>query len=393
MIKKGQIGIYIHWPFCLSKCPYCDFNSHVRDSIDDAAWQDAYLKTLDHYAELTAGQHVRSVFFGGGTPSLMKPAVVAAILDRIQKNWRIANDIEITLEANPTSVEAEKFKAFRAAGINRVSLGVQALNDADLKFLGRQHSAEEALAAIKIAQDNFERYSFDLIYARPEQTLAQWEVELRQAVKYARGHLSLYQLTIERNTPFYMSYARGDFSMPQEEFAADFYILTQEILESEGLPAYEVSNHAAPGHESRHNMIYWQYGDYIGAGPGAHGRLTIDGVKHATREHSAPEIWLERAGKNGQGAHPYESLGAHDRFMEALMMGFRLREGVSKAALEAEGQCALYEKIDPARLKELAAQGWLVDEGDVLRLEAEGLLRLNAILPYILKEDAVKSAA
>ncbi len=382
---QGQIGIYIHWPFCLAKCPYCDFNSHIREGVDDQAWQEGYIKTLDHYAAQMPGRTVRSVFFGGGTPSLMKPSVVESILERIQKNWRIANDIEITLEANPTSVEADKFVAFRAAGVNRVSLGVQSLNDDDLKFLGREHNAAEALKAIDIARENFERYSFDLIYARPDQTLAQWEAELRSALPHINGHMSLYQLTIERRTPFYMAHARGEFAIPKDDLAADFYTLTQEIMSAEGLPAYEVSNHVAPNQESAHNMIYWRYGDYIGAGPGAHGRLTINGQKHATREHSAPEIWLEKAGANGQAAHEYEPLSADERFMEALMMGLRLAEGVSKAALEREGECMLEDKTDRAKLDELKAQGWLTETDTHIKLEVEGLLRLNAIVPHILK--------
>jgi len=289
----GDVALYIHWPFCASKCPYCDFNSHVADSIDHDRWVARYLEEIDRYADEMSGRKIVSIYFGGGTPSLMRPSSVEAILDRVQARWKIANDIEITLEANPTSVEMEKFADFRVAGVNRVSLGVQALNDDDLAFLGREHSVDEALQALEIAKAQFERVNFDLIYARPEQGLKDWEQELDRAAELAVGHLSLYQLTIERNTPFYMSHAKGDFKIPEQELAADFYVLTQEVLEAAGLVSYEVSNHAVVGQESRHNLMYWHYGDYIGIGPGAHGRVTSGGEKYATRAHAAPQIWLD----------------------------------------------------------------------------------------------------
>ena len=385
MDQEGQLGVYIHWPFCLAKCPYCDFNSHVRDSIDEEAWEQTYLKALEFYAGLLPGRQVVSVFFGGGTPSLMPAQTVESIFSRIQSLWPVANDIEVTLEANPTSVEAGKFKDFRVAGVNRVSLGVQSLVDADLKFLGREHSAQEALRAVGIANDVFDRTSFDLIYARPEQSLQDWEAELKQALPYTDGHMSLYQLTIERNMPFYAAHARGDFSLPKDELAADFYDLTQDILGDAGLPAYEVSNHARQGQESRHNLIYWDYGDYVGVGPGAHGRITVDGQKQATREHSAPDVWLERAGHNGQAFHPFETLSADDRFLEALMMGLRVREGVSLKTLEKAGQCAWEERLDRSKIEELEKQGWLTLQPERLVLEREGLLRLNAVIPFILR--------
>lgn len=393
MFQKGQLGLYIHWPFCLFKCPYCDFNSHVRDGINDADWQNAFLKSLDRYAAEVPDRTVRSIFFGGGTPSLMKPHAIEAIIERVQKNWHISNNIEITLEANPTSVEADKFKAFRAAGINRVSLGIQAMNDSDLKFLGRQHSAADALNAIEIARNNFDRYSFDLIYARPDQTLKAWEAELNDALKHTAGHMSLYQLTIERKTPFYAAHARGDFSIPQDDLAADFYDLTQEIMSTAGLPAYEVSNHAAPDQESRHNLTYWHYGDYIGVGAGAHGRLTIDGQKFATREHSTPEAWLSQALGNGNAAKPYERLSNEDQFLEALMMGLRLTTGLSKRNLEDATGCNFDAHIDRAKLDTLIAQNWITETPDHIKLEREGMLRLNAIIPYILKADLDKAAA
>ena len=368
-------GIYIHWPFCKAKCPYCDFNSHVRAGIDHMAWREAYLKSLEHYAALTPDRRISSVFFGGGTPSLMEPETVGAILDKIQQLWRIDNDLEVTLEANPTSVEAGKFAGFREAGITRVSLGVQALDDKVLKFLAREHSAAEALKAIDIARKYFDRLSFDLMYARPEQTLDQWRAELTQALEHAGDHLSLYQLTIEKKTPFYALSLQGAFIMPGEELAADFYNLTQDILEEAGLPAYEVSNHARAGQECRHNLIYWHYDDYIGIGPGAHGRVTLDGAKHATRDHAAPEIWLERVTEKGCGAHPFEALGPEDEAMEAVMMGLRLREGF----VPPPGY------IDERKLESAVSEGWLVREDERIVPTREGWLRLNALVPYLLK--------
>jgi len=280
-------GVYIHWPFCKSKCPYCDFNSHVSDSVDHNAWAKSYAHEIDHVASMTGQREVTSIFFGGGTPSLMKPQTVEHILNHLCTVWNVSKDIEITLEANPTSIEADKFSDFKAAGINRVSVGVQSLRDSDLKFLGREHSAKEAIGAIKIANDIFERVSFDLIYARPEQTIESWREELTEALEYANGHLSLYQLTIEQGTPFYAMEARGDFRIPEADQAGEFYEVTQEILNAAGLPAYEISNHAAKGQESAHNLTYWRYGDYAGIGPGAHGRLTLDAKKYATRTPTA----------------------------------------------------------------------------------------------------------
>ncbi len=389
--KNGQIGIYIHWPFCLSKCPYCDFNTYVRPEIDQERWASAYLASLQHYAEKTGSCEVVSLYFGGGTPSLMDPLTVQRIIDKIHASWPVASEVEITLEANPTSVEVEKFKAFKAAGVNRVSLGVQALNDADLKFLGREHSPVEALAAIDVAQNTFERMSFDLIYARPEQTLEDWRNELSEAVKIAKGHLSLYQLTIERNTPFYFDHEQGKFFVPEEDVAADFYTLTQDILSQNDLPAYEVSNYAAPGHESRHNMLYWQYQDYIGIGPGAHGRLSLDGTKYATREHHAADIWLEQVEEKGFGTHPYQELSPYDRYIEALMMGLRLSEGISLAHLAAQGEGAWNAYLDTEKLQTAIDQGWAALTKDNLKLSQEGLLRLNALMSYLIKDKPMAS--
>ncbi len=369
-------GIYVHWPFCASKCPYCDFNSHVAETIDHERWAAAYLKELDHHAALIKGRKVSSIFFGGGTPSLMNPETVQKIIFHIQKNWKVSNDIEITLEANPTSIESEKFKAFKAAGVNRISVGVQSLHDDALKFLGRQHSAKEALAALEIAGDVFDRVNFDLIYARPEQTLKEWRDELKEALNYTNGHLSVYQLTIEPNTAFQTWHARGDFQMPQEDLAADFYDLTQDILEGAGLPAYEVSNHAATDQESRHNLIYWTYGDYAGIGPGAHGRLTLEGKKLATRGHRAPEIWLESVESKGSGLHPVEDISKDQQMTEAVMMGLRLREGINIESYKND--------LDQNKIKALEDEGLLILDGHVLRTTPEGLKKLNSVLSFLL---------
>jgi len=398
MNSKGQIGLYIHWPFCLSKCPYCDFNVHVRDQIDHDRWQAAYIRCLETYAELTKGRVLASIFFGGGTPSTMKPEVVGSIIDKARSLWPCVNDLDVTLEANPTSIEADKFSAFKDAGVSRVSIGVQALNDADLAFLGRAHSAADALRAIEIASDTFDRFSFDLMYARPDQTLDNWCRELERAAMLARGHLSLYQLTIERNTPFHYDHAQGVFNIPNDGLATDFYNLTQDVLSAKGLPAYEVSNHAEDGHESRHNLIYWHYGDYIGIGPGAHGRLTLEGQggvgqggqgrevqKFATREHHAPDVWLEKVEAFGRGAHPFELLFHEDRFLEALMMGLRLNKGVCLDHLSEQGGKLWENYVDLQRLKVAQDEGWIKRSTHSLCLTPSGILRLNALIPYILK--------
>ena len=388
------MGVYVHWPFCLSKCPYCDFNSHVFKQIDQERWRDAYLQVLDYYRALLPGRQVVSIYFGGGTPSLMPPETVEAIIYQIQKNWPVANDIEITLEANPTSVEIDKFRAFQQAGVNRVSVGVQALKAEDLKFLGRRHSVDEGLRAIETARDVFDRYNFDLIYARPNQNLKEWQQELESALQYAGNHLSLYQLTIEQNTPFYKSYSKGGFSLPHEELAADFYNLTQEVLEAVDLPAYEVSNHARAGQESSHNMIYWMYGDYIGVGPGAHGRFLQDGHKYTSQEYAAPKDWIEKVyAQHGGGAqhYPFEIIPPKDRLIEALMMGLRVRGGVRFDRLREvsgfEPDYDLGRYIDFSKAKTLAEEGWLECSDDSMRLTREGWLRMNAILPFILKNN------
>ena len=377
-------GLYVHWPFCLSKCPYCDFNSHVRASVDQARWRGALIRELDHYAAETAGRRLTSIFFGGGTPSLMPPETVAAVIERADRHWRLVDDIEITLEANPTSVEAGKFAGFRAAGVNRVSLGVQALNDADLRFLGRQHSAAEAKAAVEIARRAFLRYSFDLIYARPAQSPEAWRAELAEALDLAGDHLSVYQLTIEPETAFGAAHRRGELPVADEDTAASLFELTQDLLAEAGLPAYEISNHARPGAESRHNLTYWRYGDYVGIGPGAHGRITLSGDKLATRQHRAPEAWLAAVERSGHATQQRDPVGPQDRLAEMLMMGLRTTDGVRRARLIAETGHAIEETLDPKRLERLIAGGFLVIDDDGLRATAAGRQRLNAVLSDLL---------
>jgi oxygen-independent coproporphyrinogen-3 oxidase len=377
-------GVYVHWPFCLSKCPYCDFNSHVRAAVDHGRWQAALLRELGHYATDTQGRRLTSIFFGGGTPSLMEPATVAAVIARAGEHWPFADDIEITLEANPTSVEAGKFAGFRSAGVNRVSLGVQALNDADLKFLGRHHSAAEARAALDIARRHFERHSFDLIYARPGQSASAWRAELAQALDLAGDHLSVYQLTIEPETVFGAAHRRGELQVPGEDEAGALFELTQELLDEAGLPAYEISNHARPGGESRHNLTYWRYGDYVGVGPGAHGRLTIGGDKIATRQHRAPEAWLAAVETAGHATRQRDSVAAEDRLAELMMMGLRTVDGVPRSRIVAECGRPLEAVIDPARLGRLIDGGFLLLDDARLRATPAGRQRLNAVIGELL---------
>ena len=377
-------GLYIHWPFCASKCPYCDFNSHVSDAINHQSWADAYLKELGHVASKTSERTITSIFFGGGTPSLMMPETVEQILTHVRKLWSVAPNIEITLEANPTSIEAQKFESFARAGINRVSVGIQSLSDNDLKFLGRQHNAEQALEALEVATKNFERFSFDLIYARPEQTTQMWRDELEEALRHENGHISLYQLTIEQGTPFFTQHARGDFQVPEQDSAGELYEVTQGILSGAGLPAYEVSNHARLGQESQHNLTYWRYGDYAGIGPGAHGRLTLDGEKFATRTHRAPDIWLERVNKNGHGYHDFELVNNEARFSECMMMGMRLVEGVPFTRIENESGKKWQTLLPDEKLKPLIENGFIKIDNQFIRPTAEGLQRLNSLLGYLL---------
>lgn len=380
----NSLGIYIHWPFCKSKCPYCDFNSHVSDSIDHKKWTQSYLREIGHIAGMTKGRIVTSIFFGGGTPSLMHPSTVEKISNHIAKLWPVEKGVEITLEANPTSIESQKFQDFKAAGINRVSVGVQSLRDNQLKFLGREHSAVEAIEAIKTAAKIFDRYSFDLIYARPEQKIEDWREELQEAIQYGQGHLSLYQLTIEQGTPFYVQAARGEFRVPEQDQAGDFYEVTQEVLEQAGMPAYEISNYAVKGQESAHNLTYWRYGDYAGIGPGAHGRLTLEGQKFATRTHRAPDIWLDKVDRGGHGYHPFEEVNRQERLTEMMMMGLRLREGVALKRIEEEAGQDWRMVLAQDKIQHLVDEKLLTLSQTHLSPTKDGMQRLNGLLSYLL---------
>jgi putative oxygen-independent coproporphyrinogen III oxidase len=373
------LAVYIHWPFCRSKCPYCDFNSHVRDRVDVARWTRALCADLDHQAALLPDREVVSVFFGGGTPSLMPPETAAALVERVRRHWPLAADAEITLEANPNSAEAERFRAFAAAGINRLSLGVQALDPAALRQLGRAHGRGEAIAAIDEARRSFARFSFDLIYARPGQTLAAWRSELDEALAMAGDHLSLYQLTIEPGTAFAALAARGDLVPPQEDAAAALYEATQDRLAAAGMPAYEISNHARPGAECRHNLAYWRYRDYVGIGPGAHGRLSRGRGKCATRQHRAPEGWLRAVEESGTGLEETAAIDRATIVEEMLMMGLRLAEGVSRPRLE-EAAGETVETLFQETLPRLVDGGFLTLDADRLAATAAGRQRLNAVL-------------
>jgi oxygen-independent coproporphyrinogen-3 oxidase len=377
-------GVYLHWPFCKSKCPYCDFNSHVRERVDQRRWRDALLCELDHAAAESGPRRVTSVFFGGGTPSLLPPETVAAVIERIDRLWGLPAGTEITLEANPTSAEAARFAGYGAAGVNRLSLGVQALDDAALRFLGRQHSAAEALQALELARAAFPRISFDLIYARPEQSEAAWLAELDEALALGPEHISLYQLTIEENTAFHGAWRRGELVLPEPDAAAELYERTALQLAAAGLPGYEISNHARPGAECRHNLTYWRYEDYAGIGPGAHGRLTRDGAKFATRAHRAPEAWLDLVAQQGHGWRSFEPIAAEQRLAEMVMMGLRLGEGITRAALRREAGGEIEDLLPGDRLARLIEEGFLVVDAEGLRATAAGRQRLDALLGYLL---------
>ncbi|OPF93212.1 radical SAM family heme chaperone HemW [Rhodopseudomonas palustris] len=371
-------GVYVHWPFCLSKCPYCDFNSHVRHAaIDEERFARAFAREIATTAERIGPRQVSSIFLGGGTPSLMQPSTVAAILDAIARHWQVEPGAEVTLEANPTSVEATRFRGYRAAGVNRVSLGVQALDDASLKALGRLHSAEEALNAVAIAKSAFDRYSFDLIYARPGQTAAMWEAELRYAIGEAAEHLSLYQLTIEPDTPFYSLHKAGKLPTPDEAEARALYDVTQSVCAELGLPAYEISNHARPGAECRHNLIYWRGHEYAGIGPGAHGRLDIGNARYATATEKRPESWLMRVEATGHGLIADEHLTSEERADEFLLMGLRLAEGIDPQRY----QLLSGRPLDPSRIALLREEGAIaVDADGRLRVTQEGFPVLDAVV-------------
>jgi oxygen-independent coproporphyrinogen-3 oxidase len=371
-------GVYIHWPFCAAKCPYCDFNSHVRHQpVDQDAFVDAFLKEMTTMRTISGSRTVTSIFMGGGTPSLMKPQTVDAILNGIARHWHVPDGIEITMEANPSSVEADRFRGYRSAGVNRVSLGVQALNDKDLRFLGRLHNVEDALKAVKLARDIFPRMSFDLIYARPGQREEDWIDELNEAISYAVDHLSLYQLTIEEGTPFFGLHRNGKIVLPSQEDSARLYEITQDVTTAAGMPAYEVSNHAVPGAESRHNLTYWRYGDYAGIGPGAHGRLTTGGRKYATATERGPEAWLEAVRAHGHGMVENESLEHEEQADEMLLMGLRLREGLDLVRWSQQSG----RQLDPDKEDFLIGHGFLERLGNSrIRCTPQGMLILDAVV-------------
>jgi putative oxygen-independent coproporphyrinogen III oxidase len=381
---NGPLGIYVHWPFCKSKCPYCDFNSHVRDGIDQRRWRAALLRELEHAAREAPDRRVETMFFGGGTPSLIDPEIVAALIDRVRALWDCAPDIEITLEANPTSVEAGRFAALARAGVNRVSLGLQALNAAALRFLGREHSVDEAMAALETARGHFGRYSFDLIYARPGQTPDAWADELDRALGLAGEHLSLYQLTIERGTRFFTDHARGTFVLPDEDEAASMFEWTQQRLAAAGLPAYEISNHARPGAACRHNLIYWRYQDYVGVGPGAHGRFAEGSGKRATRRSSGPEAWLDAVERNGHGTAETSVVTGRDLVDEALMMGLRLTEGIDRTQFADVTGADPVAALGEAKLAPLVSAGLIETSSSRIGATAAGRQRLNALLERLI---------
>lgn len=386
---EAGFGAYVHWPFCASKCPYCDFNSHVRQGgIDEARFLAAYLAEIDTHARRIGPRSTASIFFGGGTPSLMSAATVGAIIERIDRHWPLEDGAEITLEANPSSVEAGRFVGYRSAGVNRVSLGVQSLDDGILRTLGRLHSAAEAKAAIGIARETFPRFSFDLIYARPGQTMEGWKGELRSALSLAGEHISLYQLTIEAGTPFAVLHETGKLRLPEDHAAEDLYALTQEMTSTAGLPCYEISNHARPGAESRHNMLYWRYGEYVGIGAGAHGRLIQAPDRIATQAERLPERWLERVERHGSGLVEEIALTPHEQVDEALLMGLRLTEGLSLDRLARLGGLGFRGRA----LGRLTMQGWLEPAGTGrFRATARGRMVLNELVRQ-LSQDLVPIA-
>lgn len=378
-------ALYIHWPFCAKKCPYCDFNSHVRNEVDAQAWQHALLADMRHEARIAGGVPLRSIFFGGGTPSLMPPQLVETLIDEAERLWGLASDIEITLEANPGSVETARFAALAAAGVNRISLGIQSLDDDILQFLGRLHSARDALDAIATAQRHFGRVSIDLIYARPGQQARQWEAELARALALGTDHLSLYQLTIEPNTRFATDVRRGLFSPLEDDPAAELYCLTQSMMREAGLPAYEISNHARPGEESRHNLTYWRYEDYCGIGPGAHGRR----AGHATERHRKPENYLAAVERQRHGIRGERKLGKAEQASEALLVGLRLADGVDLSRLALRFGIAAHELVDEARIALHCELGLLQRDGDKIALSEAGMPLLDALLGEIVADGLV----
>lgn len=376
------LALYIHWPFCIAKCPYCDFNSHVRDQVDHDAWQTALLLDLRHEYKVNTNRRISSIFFGGGTPSLMRPQLVAKLIEEANALWGLVDHCEITLEANPSSVEASKFADLASAGVNRISLGLQSLDDQTLEFLGRAHDVKEGLAALATAQQNFGRVSFDLIYARPDQSAKDWQAELEKALGFGTDHLSLYQLTIEPGTRFETLVRTGDLVPADDDHCADLFDLTQELTQAAGLPAYEISNHAKIGQESRHNLSYWRYDDYVGIGPGAHGRR----LNSATERHKKPENFLSAIERNGNGMKIEQALSPQVRAMEALMMGLRLTEGVDLAALEAKTGLAVTQMIDRQEVENLTEIGLIGSTADRLTITPKGMPLLDAILPKVIAD-------
>ena len=384
----SPLALYIHWPFCVSKCPYCDFNSHVREAVDQAAWADALMADMAYEAALTPGRALSSIFFGGGTPSLMPPATVAALIKSAEKHWGFTGDIEITLEANPSSVEAARFADLAAAGVNRVSLGLQSLDDSALVFLGRAHSVAESLAALDIAQSEFARVNIDLIYARPDQTAVAWEAELYRAIGFGTGHMSLYQLTIEPGTRFATLVREGHFVPADDDDAAALYELTEAMTNAAGLPAYEISNHARDGQQSRHNLTYWRYGDHIGIGPGAHGRR----LKNATQRHKKPENFLSGVERNLHGIVAEEQLDPETRAMEALLMGLRLADGIDLSDIASRTGVAADDLINSKAVADIAKLGLIRLYGQHLTVTPQGMPLLDAILPQIVKVEPKPAA-
>ena len=376
---KNGLGLYIHWPFCQSKCPYCDFNSHVRQSIDEQAWEEALLQELAYVGQLTKGQPLTSVFFGGGTPSLMPARTVQKLLEALATHWAIDPGLEITLEGNPNSIEVSKYRDFKAAGINRVSVGIQSLRQDSLTFLGRLHNADEAKRALEITSTLFDRSSFDLIYTLPNQTLKEWKQELEEALTFARGHLSLYQLIIEPGTAFHTRYQRGDFQLPNEKESAELYELTRDIVGQQGYETYEVSNYAQQGHQCRHNTLYWTYGDYVCIGPGAHGRVSLEGKKNAIKNYKAPETWLEKVKEQGHGQEISDLLTAEDQVIEHLLMGLRLKTGIHKESFHKMHGVSLTEVLDPKKVTFLKDLGFLDESKTHFYVTPSGLLRLNTL--------------
>ena len=380
----NPLAVYIHWPFCKSKCPYCDFNSHVRDAVDQTRWHDALLRELETMAQHVPDRQVQSIFFGGGTPSLMPPSTAGALIERVHTLWNVSDTIEITLEANPTSVEAGRLRDFKSAGVNRVSLGVQSLQASELAFLGREHSVGEAMHAIELARTLFNRYSFDLIYARPNQTLATWEAELTEALMLAGDHLSLYQLTIEENTAFHHAYKKGGFTLPDEAQAEALYRLTEDLLADRGLLAYEVSNYAKKGQESRHNLAYWQGSDYIGVGPGAHGRLTLNTGRTATATLKSPERWLENVERDGQAVEVWQHIDRQQEVEERLMMGLRLSDGIDYATFTQQTGYDVRPYLSEPKRQFYCEQGLLTNDPTRLQTTLSGRLVLGTLTAELL---------